>query len=149
MPVEEPTRGTVMTDSIRIRVCLVVVENGRILLVPHYGTDAGEIQWAVPGGMVEFGEVLETAVTREFLEETGLNTEVTSVLCVSEVILPERPYHSITISFSGQVIGGDLRAEETHPFGTKTPRWFSATELATAQYYPEKTVEMALGINRR
>jgi ADP-ribose pyrophosphatase YjhB (NUDIX family) len=127
----------------------VVVENGRILLVPHYETDAGEIQWTVPGGMVEFGEALETAVTREVFEETGLRTEVTGVLCVSEVILPERPYHSITISFTGKAIGGDLRAEENHPYGTKTPRWFSATELGTERYHPEKAVALALGINRR
>ena len=128
---KEPIRESVMTGSIRIRVCLALVESGKILLVPHYETDAGEIQWTVPGGTVEYGEALETAVTREFFEETGLKTEVTGVLCVSEVILPERPYHSITISFSGNVIGGNLRAEENHPFGTKTPRANGGKRKAT------------------
>lgn len=111
-----------MGDSIRIRVCLAIVDSGRLLLVPHYRTDAGFVQWVVPGGRVEFGEGLQEAAVREFFEETGLQTEVTGLLHVSEVILPDKPYHSITISFSGRVIGGELRSEANHPYGEKVPR---------------------------
>ena len=64
----------------------------------------------------------------------------------SEVILPERPYHSITISFSGRVTGGELRAEANHPYGEKEPKWLSAAEVMTVKYHPEQTVEKALGI---
>ena len=135
-----------MGASIRIRVCLAVVNESKILLVPHYETDAGVIQWVVPGGKIEFGESLTEAAVREFCEETGLQTEVTELLHVSEVILPERPYHSITISFSGRVTGGELRAEGHHPYGEKEPRWLSTAELKGVKYHPEQTVEKALGI---
>ena len=135
-----------MSDSIRIRVCLAVVDDGKILLVPHYETDAGAIQWTVPGGKIEFGESLQAAAVREFFEETGLQTKVLGLLHVSEVILPERPYHSITISFSGQVTGGILRVEANHPYGEKKPKWFSAAEVMTLKYHPAQTVEKALDI---
>jgi ADP-ribose pyrophosphatase YjhB (NUDIX family) len=136
-----------VSGSTRIRVCLAVVENDEILLVPHYKTDAGDVQWVVPGGKVEFCESLQEAASREFLEETGLAAQVVDLLHVSEVILPERPYHSVTISFLGIVKGGMLRAEADHPYGTKVPRWFSATEVKAVKYHPERTVEKALNID--
>lgn len=142
---EEGTIG----DTIRVRVCLAVVEDDRLLLVPHYGTDAGLIQWVVPGGRIEFGESLHEAAVREFYEETGLHARVTGLLHVSEVILPDRPYHSITIAFSGRVMGGELRSEADHPYGEKVPRWWSAAEVRTVKYHPEATVEKALSIPRR
>ena len=134
-----------MNDSIRIRVCLSVVENEKILLVPHYKTEAGAVQWVVPGGKITFGENLKAAAVREFREETGLEAEVTGLLDVSEVILPERPYHSISISLSGRVTGGTLGPEAKHPYGEKIPRWFSIAEVKAVCYHPERTVEKALG----
>jgi ADP-ribose pyrophosphatase YjhB (NUDIX family) len=125
---------------------LAVVDKGEILLVPHYKTDAGAIQWVVPGGKIEFGESLQEAAVREFFEETGLQTEVTGLLHVSEVILPDRPYHSITISFSSRVTGGKLRSEANHPYGKKMPKWLSAAEARTVKVHPEQTVEKALNI---
>jgi len=138
--------GDDMSDSVRIRVCLAVVDNDKLLLVPHYKTDAGDVQWVVPGGKIGFCESLQEAAAREFLEETGLEAKVVDLLHVSEVILPERPYHSITISFLGNVKGGTLRAEADHPYGTKVPRWFSAMEVRTVKYHPEQTVEKALSV---
>lgn len=135
-----------MCNPIRLRVCLSVVKNDRILLVPHYFTDSGSVQWLVPGGEIGFGESLKEAVIREFCEETGFRAEVISLLNVSEVIHPKRRYHSITISFSGNVLDGELQSEANHPYGEKVPRWFSATELKAVNYHPEKTVEITLGI---
>ena len=133
-----------MNQEIRVRVCLAVVENGRVLLAPHYNTDSGPVQWTIPGGRLEFGETLAAAARREFEEETGLQTEIMGLLDVSEVVLPERPWHSVTITYSGRVIGGELRAEPDHPYGDKTPRWFPAEELAPLNCHPPQTVEKAL-----
>ena len=79
-----------MYDVIRIRACLAVVQDHKILLVPHYDTDAGPIQWVIPGGRLRFGESLREAALREFFEETRLRACLTGLLDVSEVILPER-----------------------------------------------------------
>lgn len=129
---------------IHVRVCLAAVQDQRILLVPHYDTDAGPLQWNIPGGRLEFGESLRDAALREFHEETGLIAEISSLLDVSEVVLPERPWHSITITFKGKVVGGILR-DETHPvYGSKMPKWLSLEELGDTPYHPAEIVRKAL-----
>lgn len=133
-------------SEIRVRVALAVVEEDRILLVPHYDTDAGPVQWCIPGGRLGMGEALRAAAAREFTEETGLIARVNDVLEVSEVLLPERRYHSLTITFGGTLLGGTLAAEPGHRYGEKLPRWFSASELAGLAYHPPATVERALGL---
>lgn len=42
-----------MDNKIRIRACVAAVKDGKILLVPRYDTDAGKVQWNLPGGAVE------------------------------------------------------------------------------------------------
>ena len=131
--------------EVRLRVALAVVQGDRILLLPHYDTDAGRVQWCIPGGRLGFGESLREAAEREFEEETGLRAQAGELLDVSEVVLPERPYHSITITFSGSVLDGETRPEPDHRYGEKMPRWFGARALRSLVYHPERTVEKALG----
>jgi ADP-ribose pyrophosphatase YjhB (NUDIX family) len=130
--------------EIRLRAALVVIEAGKILLVPHYQTEGGEVQWTVPGGKIEFGESIYTTAVREFYEETGFQTEIIGLFDVSEVISAERPYHSVTATFLGKVIGGQIRPESNHPFGIKIPQWFGAKELNEVTYHPAQVIEKAI-----
>ena len=117
--------------------------------MPHYDTDTGPIQWNVPGGRVRFGESLQETAVREFREETGLQAQITGLLDVSEVILPERPWHSITVTFSGSITGGELASEAGHGYGEKIPRWFSVADIGRVEYHPKQAVEKALGIDAK
>ena len=53
----------------------MVVDEDRLLLIRRgHGPAAGE--WSVPGGRVEWGELMVEALVREVLEETGLEIVV-------------------------------------------------------------------------
>jgi len=131
---------------IRIRACLAVIHEGRILLVPYYDTDAGPIQWNLPGGKVEFGESIQLCAIRELKEETGIIANIVRLLDVSEVIIPERPWHSITISYLGEFAGGELKSEAGHSHGQKYTQWFSVEQLRQVKYHPVSPINKAMGI---
>ncbi|MFX1253165.1 MAG: NUDIX domain-containing protein [Promethearchaeota archaeon] len=130
-----------MSNKIRIRVCLAAIQGDKVLLVPHFNTDEGPVQWNIPGGNIEWGESLKKAALREFKEETGLMAEIEQLLEVTEVILPERPYHSITITFRGRITGGEVKAEPNNPFGEKIPKWFSFEDLKHIKYHPKAAID--------
>ena len=135
-----------MTMEIRVRACLAVLHQGRLLLVPHYQTDAGSVQWNVPGGRVEFGEGVESTAVREFAEETGLRAQVAGLLMVSEVIQLAKPWHSITITFTGRLLDGEIKPE-IHPlYGLKAPQWFTAEMVQQVEYHPKPVVDRLLSM---
>lgn len=69
--------------------------------------------WSIPGGLLETGETLETAVKREVLEETGLRVEVLSFFEIFERIMPDNAgrtaYHYLLVDFLCRPVGGKLR----------------------------------------
>jgi 8-oxo-dGTP diphosphatase len=128
--------------SIRLRACVAVIESGRILLVPHFNTDVGPIQWHIPGGGVEFGETLHQAAVREYVEETGLQVTCGDLLGIHEQIKPDGSWHSISHIFSGQITGGTIRSEIS-PYGERRAQWFTQHQLSDIKYYPVALVDKA------
>jgi 8-oxo-dGTP diphosphatase len=62
----------------------VIFNNGKLLIVQRgYSEKVAGGTWECPGGKVEWGEDLETALKREMKEETGLMVEVNKILYVS------------------------------------------------------------------
>ena len=108
-----------MTDSRQyperpiVGVGAVIVDEGKVLLVKRkYEPLKG--QWSLPGGMVEIGETLETALTREMLEETGLRVDVGPVIEVFDRIMRDEErrvrYHFVLIDYLCWPADGSLQA---------------------------------------
>jgi mutator protein MutT len=96
-----------------VGVGAVIVKDGRVLLVKRrYEPLAG--RWSIPGGTLELGETLETGVTREMLEETGLTIEVGPVIEVFDRIIVDADkrvrYHFVLVDYLCWPIGGSLQA---------------------------------------
>ncbi|MEX2273232.1 MAG: NUDIX hydrolase [Vicinamibacterales bacterium] len=70
--------------------------------------------WSLPGGTLDLGETLESAVAREALEETGLIVDVGPIVDVFDRILLDEAgkvrYHFVLIDYLCRPIGGELRA---------------------------------------
>ena len=61
-----------MKSSVNLIVAALVRRDGELLLVEQQGPYDPEPSWMLPGGRVEPGETLLTALARELIEETGL-----------------------------------------------------------------------------
>jgi mutator protein MutT len=125
-----------------VGVGAIIIEQGRVVLVKR-GHPPLEGKWSIPGGLLEVGETLRTAVVREALEETGLTIEPGELLGVFERVLPDEQgrfrYHYVLIDFLCRRISGELLAgDDADEVG-----WFRQDELAELQLARE-TEEVVL-----
>lgn len=93
-------------NKLRVRVCGILIENGKILLIRHRSIGKKGVLWAPPGGGMLFGESAEGTIKREFEEETGLKIKVERYLFTHEFLKP--PLHAIELFFEVTRIGGEL-----------------------------------------
>ena len=95
-----------------IGVGAVIVNQGRVLLVQR-GREPLKGHWSLPGGLVEVGESLKTAVIREVEEETGLLVEPVELIELLDRIHREGErirYHYVIADYLCRVTGGALQA---------------------------------------
>lgn len=89
------------------RVSVVVIEDGKILLVKH--RKGNRQYWVLPGGRLEYGETFIDCAVRELKEETGLIIEAEKFIFLSEAIAPDRSRHIVNIYLKAKVVGGKLQ----------------------------------------
>lgn len=94
-----------MDAGTRVRVTGILIEDDMILLL-NQDTGTGR-SWSLPGGKVEPGEPLASALMREMREETGLHVEIGRLLYVCDH-LPGADTHVVHITFETRRIGGEL-----------------------------------------
>jgi 8-oxo-dGTP diphosphatase len=105
----------------RVGVGGVVIDQDRALLIRR-ASEPLRGEWSIPGGMLELGETLEEGVTRELLEETGLQVRVLELIEVFERIVhaenvsgatdtrAKPRYHYVIADYLCERIGGEHAA---------------------------------------
>ena len=94
-------------NKLRVRVCRILIEKEKILLIRHRSLGKKGVLWAPPGGGMQFGESAEETIKREFEEETGLKIKVERYLFTHEFLNP--PLHAIELFFEVSRVGGELK----------------------------------------
>jgi 8-oxo-dGTP diphosphatase len=96
----------------QLAVSAAIFREGKILLVRRARSPAKGF-YSLPGGRVEFGETLHTALHREVAEETALGIEIVGLAGWREVIpTPERGGHYVILSFAAQWRAGEPHLNE-------------------------------------
>jgi mutator protein MutT len=120
---------TTVSDRPVVGVGVVLIDDNRLLLIQR-GHEPNKGRWAVPGGKVNPGESLRDAAVREVREETGLDVETGEVVWVGEHI--SEYGHIVIIDFEGQVVGGELAADDD----ADQARWVGLDQVADYDLTP-------------
>lgn len=115
----------------RVRPGAYITRNHRILTLKY--TYPGGIIYALPGGNLEFGEELNSALGRELKEELGITCSPGNILHIAEVMCEgENTIHFIFEcgEFTGEpcINPAETKAEEIV--------WLPLTELGRFSLYP-------------
>ncbi len=124
--------------NIRNRVAVILVQDGKILLVQH--EKYGKNYWLLPGGGVEYGETLEEAARRELMEECSLDVRLGDLLFISETIPSDRHRHVINYYFEGKIMGGEMSVNPDAVL--RDAQWQQIEDLPHLILFPPTTREI-------
>ena len=99
----------------QLAVSAVIFREGKVLLLKR-AKSPGHGFWSLPGGRVEFGESLHTALAREVDEEAGLKIDIVALAGWREV-LPGAGGgggHYLIMSFAARWVANEPRLNEEH-----------------------------------
>ncbi len=93
-----------------------IILRGETILLEQRGNEPARGQWTIPGGVVELGESLESAVKRETKEETGLEAEDLRLIDVVDQVHYDADakieYHYVIIDYIVKAKGEPLAASD-------------------------------------
>ncbi|MEE9416062.1 MAG: NUDIX domain-containing protein [Acidimicrobiales bacterium] len=108
-----------------VAVGAIAVRGDEILLIRRgHGPAAGE--WSIPGGRVEAGELMASAVIRELHEETGLDAVCGRFVGWAELL--DDPQHFVVLDFEVTIMTSD--DEPTAGSDATEAAWVSLGSIA-------------------
>ena len=123
----------------RLRVSALLGWRGRVLLCRH--EKPGKEYWLLPGGGVNSGESLLTALHRELREECGIEDELPleGPVAIVDSISPVRSFaakHVVHIIFAGDLGGRSLETVTSRDAAVRGHRLFSVGDLDGIVLHP-------------
>jgi 8-oxo-dGTP diphosphatase len=113
-----------MKKTITLTVDPIILTNDGVVLVKR-SFDPYKDHWALPGGIVEYGETVEVAAVREAKEETGLDIKIEKLAGVYSDPNRDPRGHFVSVCFLCVPVGGAL----TTSVETKEVKIFSKEEI--------------------
>jgi len=128
--------------TVGIAVRAVIVSDKRVLLTRHRHPERRIPEfWCFPGGHVEQGETLSTALQREIWEETGLTITPGGIVYIQD--FPER--NLLDIFLSARLKNGQLRLGFDPEPGAQhlvAVRWFPLRNLPSLTVLPQELADL-------
>ncbi|MGH9588561.1 MAG: NUDIX hydrolase [Acidobacteriaceae bacterium] len=142
---DEVVRGREYPERPIVGVGAVIIHEDRVLLVRR-GHAPLKGEWSVPGGALEVGETLADGVTREVLEETGLEVEPLAMVDVLDRIARDDAgrvqFHYVLVDYLCRVIGGS----EAFASDAVGLRWAARDELGDVAEFTRDVILKAWGM---
>lgn len=116
-------------DYIGVGVGAMVFDQHGLVFLAQRGPQAKNERgcWEFPGGSVDYGERLEDAIRREFIEEYDMQIVVERLLHVVDHFIPAEQQHWIAPTYLARHTGGPPRIVE--PQKCSAIGWFRLDQL--------------------
>lgn len=122
------TRPAFKKDHIVTSVVTVIINDDQEVLLTKRSIPPFQGEWVMPGGKIDLGEPIITALQREVMEEVGLQVEVEALLDVFEHVTPgAENYHFIILYYRCRPLFCDITHNQDE---VEEARWVAHKDLA-------------------
>jgi 8-oxo-dGTP diphosphatase len=116
-----------VSEQPRVGVGALIEDHaGRVLLVKRRREPEAD-HWGIPGGKLDFGELLTDCCAREIKEELGVGIAVGELVCLVDQIGADLGGHWVAPVYRGRIVSGEPANQE--PAAIAEIGWFAKDAL--------------------